>query len=101
MRSQPTTVVSTRWRTPRLATLRRGGDGDDVAARHDPTPFARRRLSSYRVLEIPTESPNDGPLSVVTNPADPFFSVRLDVDQRLEHQSGWSHQQLIYRPSRH
>ncbi len=30
--------------------------------------------SSYRVLEIPTESPNDGPFSVVTNPADSFSS---------------------------
>jgi extracellular elastinolytic metalloproteinase len=30
--------------------------------------------SSYRVLEIPKESPNDGPFTVVQNPADSFAS---------------------------
>ena len=57
------------------ATLSRSG-GSSTATMFSP-PGTTEPVddgSSYRVLEIPTESPNDGPFSVVTNPADSFSS---------------------------
>ncbi len=57
------------------ATLSRSG-GSSTATMFSPpgTTDPVDDGSSYRVLEIPTESPNDGPFSVVTNPADSFSS---------------------------
>ena len=54
------------------ATLSRsGGQGFSTASLAPPgSPNPVVDGSSYRVLPIPTESPNDGPFAVVQNPAD-------------------------------
>jgi hypothetical protein len=52
-----------------------GGSSSALSASSPPgTPDPVNDGSSYRVLEIPTESPNDAPFSVVENPADAFSS---------------------------
>ena len=61
--------------TDLASTLKRPRATAGNAARFGPalgvvTPNPVNDGSSYRVLEIPTERPNDGPRTLVTNPAD-------------------------------
>jgi protocatechuate 3,4-dioxygenase beta subunit len=51
-----------------LGTLMRSGNTAAAAGPTSPDPFVDG--SSYRVFDIPKESPNDGPRGLVTNPAD-------------------------------
>jgi hypothetical protein len=50
------------------ATLARGSKSTSAGALTSPDPVDDG--SSYRVLELPKESPNDGPRTLVNNPAD-------------------------------
>jgi extracellular elastinolytic metalloproteinase len=53
-----------------LGNLMRSGNAAAAAASGPTSPAPVADGSSYRVLDIPKESPNDGPRGLVTNPAD-------------------------------